>query len=87
VVRPLLIPALLAIGALPAFARVPAPEELGRIEAALRSAGYTIWGNIDIPAEGDRIIVEAARRTPEGPARAVVVEPSTMRVTEDIPAR
>jgi hypothetical protein len=86
-VRPILIPALLAIGALPALARTPGPEELGRIEAALRGAGYTIWGNIDIPAGGDRVIVEAARRTLDGPARGVVVEPSTMRVTEETPAR
>ncbi|MFH5925390.1 hypothetical protein [Roseomonas xinghualingensis] len=82
-----MIPALLAIGALPVLARAPGPEELGRIEAALRGAGYAVWGRIDIPAGGDRVVVEAARRTLEGPARSVVVEPSTMRVTEEMPAR
>jgi cell division GTPase FtsZ len=83
-VRPLLIPALLAIGALPVIARAPTPEEQGRIEAALRGAGYIAWGNIEIRNEGDRILVEQARKTESGPPYSVVVEPTTMRVAEEM---
>lgn len=86
-IRPLLIPALLTIGALPVLARTPTPAEAGQVEAALRGAGYTSWGSIDIPPAGARIVVENARRVQDGPARAVLVEPGTMRVTEEVPAR
>ncbi|WP_426954497.1 hypothetical protein [Muricoccus radiodurans] len=80
-VRPLLIPALLAVGALPGTARTPTPEELGRIEAALRSAGYVAWGTIDVRPQGDRIAVEGARKVEDGPRQEVSLEPTTMRVT------
>ncbi|WP_043836272.1 hypothetical protein [Muricoccus aerilatus] len=86
-IRPLLIPALLALGALPALARLPTPAEQGGIEAALRGAGYVSWESIDVPPAGGRIVVEGARRAPDGPARLVLVEPATMRVTEEVPAR
>ncbi|WP_376098823.1 hypothetical protein ACE7GA_09535 [Roseomonas sp. CCTCC AB2023176] len=69
--------------AAPASARAPTPEETGRIEAALRAAGYVTWGTVEVGSQGEPIRVTAARRTSEGPASEVVVEPTTMRVTEE----
>lgn len=80
-----LILALAATLAVPAWARAPTPEETARIEAALRAAGYVAWGPVEVGPEGDRIRVTAARRTTDGPTADVVVEPTTQRVTEEVP--
>jgi len=84
----LIVIAALAGGiVLPVLARSPTPAEHGQIEAALRGAGYVTWGSIEIPPTGGRIVVENARRAQDGPARSVLLEPATMRVTEEMPAR
>ena len=80
-----LILALTAAIALPASARAPTPEEAARIESALRAAGYVAWGAVEVGTDGDRIRVTAARRTTDGPTTDVVVEPATLRVTEEVP--
>lgn len=76
----------LAIAA-PAWARAPTPEETARIEGALRAAGYETWGTVEVESQDDRIRVTGARRTPDGPTADVVVEPTTMRVTEEAASR
>jgi hypothetical protein len=58
-------------------ARDPTPDERGRVEAALRSLGYTRWDDIDL--EGDRWEVDDARGA-DGKEYDLKLDRETLRV-------
>lgn len=73
---------LTALAILPALARSPSFEERQRIEATLRAAGYTLWGEIEFYDEEDWR-VENARSSGAGQACDVYVDAETYEISEE----
>jgi hypothetical protein len=55
IMKPLLVAAIAATGAVPALAgdRQPNAEELARIESVLKAEGFVSWGDIEL--DDDRV--------------------------------
>lgn len=76
-----LVAAGLALGTLPARADAPNADQLARIEATLKAAGYVSWSK-DIEFDDKMWEVDDARKVANGPECDLKISPDAYQIVE-----
>lgn len=76
-----LVAAGLALSALPARAEAPNADQLARIEATLKAAGYVSWSK-DIEFDDKMWEVDDARKVANGPDCDLKISPDSYQIVK-----